>query len=295
MQELAPHANFAVAPRDVPVGLCIRWLFGGAGLFGWAFLTVGSVGAWVFLPNSDQGWLTMRGPKATVAGVVTDAEETQFSIGGSEHHRGTPVYRYEFTYSVNGESYNGVSFQTGSCGREPGQFVQVEYLQARPDRARVVGMRAAPMPPYLLWVLIFPLIGGGLAFYQWRSGLRTIALLRHGHVALGTRLSTHRTNVQINNQTVYRVRFSFQAETGQRHETEVRTLNPQALEDDAAELLLYDPVKPERAVAVDNLPGHVRTDEYGQICASGMGVWLFLLPPLLAIVVNGVAARLVLL
>jgi hypothetical protein len=51
------------------------------------------------------------------------------------------------------------------------------------------------------------------------------------------------------------------------------------LEDEETESLLYDPMRPEYAVLLDNLPGRPRIDSMGQISATtGTAVASLLLP-----------------
>jgi hypothetical protein len=67
--------------------------------------------------------------------------------------------------------------------------------------------------------------------------------------------------------------FEYVGSDGLTHERVTRTHQPEKLEDDSQEHLLYDPNQPGQAVLFDNIPGKPQLDEMGQIKPSGRG-WL---------------------
>jgi len=78
------------------------------------------------------------------------------------------------------------------------------------------------------------------------------------------------TNARINNQTVYKMIFEFQAEDTKFYEAIAKTHLPQLLEDDEKEKLLYNPLNPKHAVLIDSLPGSPRIDNQGHFLAGSI-------------------------
>jgi len=67
-----------------------------------------------------------------------------------------------------------------------------------------------------------------------------------------------------------------------------KTHEPEHLQDDAEEPLLYDPIRPSRATLLDHLPGAPRIDDMGQIqTQSPIRSLLVLIVPTLSIVGHG--------
>jgi hypothetical protein len=128
------------------------------------------------------------------------------------------------------------------------------------------------------FVVIFPLVGLVFVLIGLRGGRRAAHLLANGKLTTGTLKSKVATNTRVNNQTVYKLTFEFQAEEGGTYETVVRTHVVHRLVDEPQERLLYDPFFPARAVLLDNLPGSPRIDPTGQLRASATAPLYVLLP-----------------
>src|SRR5690606_3932930 len=101
-------------------------------------------------------------------------------------------------------------------------------------------------------------IGFVIVWFGIRNGLRAIQLLRDGELTTGALMNKTATNVQVNNQPVYKFTFSFTASNRRTYETIAKTHNVAFLEDEEAEFLVYNPLRPEQAVLVDSLPGKPR-------------------------------------
>jgi hypothetical protein len=65
------------------------------------------------------------------------------------------------------------------------------------------------------------------------------------------------------------------------------THDPQKLEDDAQERLLYHPDRPARAVMLDSLPGAPKVDETGHFKPAGVWTLALILLPLATLVGHG--------
>jgi len=286
-----PPGRFTLAgpPRSVPLAVRAALLFGGfLNQFGWGFFGFGMIFVWVFGMRTDPlAWRDFAGDLQQVQGVVTRCEDTGASVGGSEHSRGTPIYAHHFRFEVNGQSYEGVSYTVGTQTK-PAQAVTVEFPPGNPARCRIRGMQTAMFPPWLLLICIFPVVGFCFLTAGFLRGRRAIRLLKEGLVARGALRSKEPTNTRINRRTVYKLTFAFQDELGQTHEAVARTHEPERLEDDAEEPLLYDPVHPSRATLLDHLPGAPRIDDMGQIqTQSSARAMLTLVLPTITVIGHG--------
>ena len=263
-------------PRHVPLLVVMQLLFGGIlSTFGWIFLGFGMIFFWIFAVNTDPaGLFVFRGPLETTPGTVVTVEETHFSEGGSEHTDGTPIFRYRYEFSYDGSDYEGVSYRLGQPA-EAIHDVTVEFAAGRPGRSRIRGMRSAVFGPFVLFVVLFPVVGLIFVLFTLRRGFKRIYFLKHGELTTGKLVSKEPTNTQINDQTVYKMTFAFETSMGKPAEITVKTHNVGRLEDDELELLLYDPVKPSRGTTLDNLPGLPRIEEDGTISIRN-ATWAYL-------------------
>jgi len=253
-------------PRQVPLLIRLRLLFGGTSAqMGWFFLGFGMIFFWLFVFRGDfKSWTQFRGPLATAEGTVTDSRDTHDSEGGSKGSRGTPIYENEFKFVVDDRKYEGSSYAVGRELRI-GQKVKVEYVPGKPQFARIRGMRSNLFGPGVLFVMIFPLVGIGIAVNGLRQGLKACDLLANGVQTTGNMISKEATNVKTNGRQVYKFSFSFKTPDGAVHTAVSKTQVTERFENPGAEPLVYDPNNPERAVMLDNLPGAPHITENGDI------------------------------
>lgn len=271
--------NLAGPPRTVPLLVRTKVLLGGFFTqFGCFFLGFGMIFVWAFTLNADlTGWYQFRGRLETAKGTVLHSEATSFSVGGSEHRKGTPVYANHYSFLGSDRiEYEGVSYQKGR-GLQKDQTVEVEYPQGKPETSRIRGMRSSPMGLWGLMPVIFPLFGICFIIVGLRKGVRANRLLTIGQQAAGRLESKVATSTRINNRLVYKLTFEFTTPDGNTHEAIGKTHMPEKLEDEAEEPLLYDPLRPSYAVMLDALPGSPRIDEYGNIRAGSAGAALLCL------------------
>jgi hypothetical protein len=121
--------------------------------------------------------------------------------------------------------------------------------------------------------------------------LRASRLLGSGRMALGKLIAKEPTNMRVNNRTVYKMTFEFVDGNGRTCTMRTRTSEPEKLEDDAEERILYDPERPECAVTLDTLPGGAEVDESGNLRVSNLRQALaYLLLPAALIGVNVILA-----
>jgi hypothetical protein len=281
----APEQPLVPPPRSVPIGLRLVVFGGGVlGLIGWFFLGLGMIFVWVFgprhLPLYAYAW---AGPPASVEGIVVESRSTNVS----ENER--PVYEMAYSFvAPDGSEHRGVSYATGhsvSAGSE----VTVEYVPRRPEVSRIRGMRRNLMPEWVIFfVAIFPGIGLAFVLSTLTLGVKANRLLSHGQLASGLLTAKEPTNTSINNRTVYKLIFDFEAADGRRYQATARTHEPERLEDQRREPLLYDVPNPTYSVMLDSLPGSPTIDPFGRFEAPPLGrVIGNLLVPGLAIVGHG--------
>jgi hypothetical protein len=277
------------APRPLPLLLRTQLLFGGfSNQFGWIFLGFGLIFLRVFGGYSDTGvvrfWL---GTVKTATGVVSSVELTSASEGGSDSSPGTPIYKVSYTFDVAGRERGGISYGAG-YNPAPGTAVVVEYIEGDPETSRIQGCRGAIFPIWVMFVAIFPLVGAVFVFFGFRKGWKANHLLSHGLLAWATRKSSEPTNVRINNRTVMKLTFEFEAADGRTYPAVEKTHLPEKLQDDEREAVLYDPLAPSYAVMLDSLPGSPElTPEGGFRPAGAVSGALVLIAPLATVVGHG--------
>jgi hypothetical protein len=192
-------------------------------------------------------------------GVVASIEDTNASENDS------PVYAVNYRYvAADGTKVESTAYSTGYYP-EVGQRVAVKYLRSNPEVSRVEGMRRTTFGPAAIFVVIFPLVGAALAFFGLVEGIRASRLLRIGRLAFGKLTSTAGTNTTINNRQVMAMTFSFRAHDSATYDVTSKTNQPENLDDQEEELILYDPDDPTRGAALDALPGSLQIDQSGTI------------------------------
>lgn len=262
-------------PRQVTTGLRYLVLLGGPlGVIGWLLAAFGSIFVWAFLPMADPSFVLLRGPLGGAEGAVVSVEQT----AAREDERA--IWKVGFRFrDPAGVERTGASYALGTPP-EPGTPVKVEFRLADPDVARIEGLRMGPFSPWLIGlVALFPAVGLVLALGGLRRGLTGVALLAEGELTVGRLRAKEPTNTRINNRTVYALTFAFTDLDGREQTVVERTHQPEKLQDDAEELLVYDPSTPSRAVLVDNLPGRPALDrERGVFAGSARGLLALLLP-----------------
>lgn len=143
----------------------------------------------------------------------------------------------------------------------------------------------------MAWVLVFPLVGLGLAVAGWLSARRPSELLARGRVGTGRLVAKDATDARIDDHTMFVLTFELDVEGHAPVRVQVKTHRPALLEDDEREPLLYHPEDPTVATLLDALPGLPRVADDGTIAYRwhGGSVRAVVLP-LATVVVNVVGA-----
>lgn len=266
-------------PRDVPLS-CRLVLMLNVGVQIGAFLLAFSTPFfWLFVGNSELSSITFRGETMRTNGVVMEVRDTQASEGGAT------IYEVRYRYSVSATPYEGASYERGETEREAGDLVIVEYLKRDPSRSRIEGLRRGMFGPGVLFVLIFPAIGLAVTLVALGFGARRSRLLVRGVAVFGSFKETRPTNTTINGRRLFEVIHEYRTLDGKLHESSTKTTDVDSVTDDDQELLLYDPSRPSRAVAVDGIKPLPKLDEGGGFRGNVVSAAFRLILP--AIVVAG--------
>ncbi|MBI5882667.1 MAG: DUF3592 domain-containing protein [Elusimicrobia bacterium] len=282
----AAPLSLAPPPRPVSAGLVLQQVFGGfLPQFGWLFLGFGMVFFWVFsVPETAVSLFRFAGELESTPGTVTACRATAMSEDD------ITVFAVKYSFETQGPGCRGTSYATGSCP-VPGTAVTVEFPAGSPEHSRVQGLRSAPFGPLVLIVFLFPAVGLGFILAGLRSGILSGRLLSRGLPTQGSLVSKLPTSTKINDRTVYAMTFAFRDSFGVERSVTTRTHEPEVLEDESRENILYDPADPSRAVTVDSLPGRVRVGSSGSLEPAQPGRTLLVLAgPLAASALSAVLA-----
>lgn|GEM_PF-881979 len=272
----ARAASAQAASRHVPIAAGISVLLGGfMTQFGAAFFSFGMIFCWVFIGMADiPGTIKFMGETATANGVVKRVTATSAKENKSRVHE----IEYVFNES-NGATRTGTSYSAYDVPKS-GDAVRIEYVTGDPGYNRIEGMRRAEMPIFVVFVVIFPIVGALIGVAGIRAGRRRLRMLYVGRMARGRLVAKEPTNTKINNQTVYKLTFEFTTPDGRVGRVTDKTHETARLEDEAEELLLYNPDNLEEGAAIDALPGGVKMNDAGEITqySAPRALLLMLLP-----------------
>ena len=248
------------APRRLPAVLKLRLYFGGIiSQIGWFFGVIGLLFSWAFGVGSViKSMYFFSGSLDVAQGLIIHVEST----GASEND--VDVMRMDYVFELDGKQIPGRSYHTGEFYEE-GTVVDVEYSFQNPEHSRIVGMRSTSFGKGIFFILIFPLIGFLIVSFCLHQGRKLISLLKNGQPAVGTIVEKGLSNISVNDVPLTRLTFEFTAIDGRIFRISEDTGQPELLEDDAHEKLLYDPKNPEQAKMLDALPGDVEFDAMGQL------------------------------
>lgn len=271
-------------PRRVDIFTKATILFGGfSQQFGWAFFAFGSIFAWIFVPLSEaRFWLESKKGWVEIPGEVLSLEPTNSSVNDQI------VYRYAHAFEWNGRQYIGNSYAVGSM-YQIGDQVTVRFRENTPEYSHIKGARRAVFPAFVLFVLLFPIVGLVFIISSLRQNLKAISLLENGAFTRGTMKSKDSTNssIKINNTTypIYKYSFEFSA-GGKTHVATCRTHQVWKVEDEEQEIILYDPFNPARNVVFDAAPNMPAITARGELTPASLWKAGYLILPLLGIALN---------
>jgi len=240
--------------RSLSPGILLRVSIGGVpGFIGLVFFLMGTMFMFIFGCLVDFNGFKLSDNSPRTSGLITDVRSTNSSLNEQR------VYAFYYVYiTPDGLEFKNISYSE-EVMPEKGDTVTVVYAADSPEISKIEDMRTGSFPPYiLLFLLIFPLMGGILLFVFVRKGISRIHILKYGKVAYGKYKSKYATNMKINDRTVFALKFEFTTPDDKTFIVESRTHQPERLQDESLEKLVYLPYAPEEAVLIDSLPRLVR-------------------------------------
>jgi hypothetical protein len=287
--------QLARAPRSVAPSAIIGTTFGRGVLISWTIVCFCSLYFWGI--GADSEFITrleFRGPTATTYGVVTETWQTS---SRADKRR---IWGAEYTYTAGGEARRGKSY--GYAVPAVRSTVDVEYLRARPQISRIMGMRRRTHGAGAGFTLLLLPAALVTALGLTVRGARRAGLLKHGQLGFAKLVEKKPTGATVNYQRVHVYVFELDLpeevpavyrqgwqSAARKHRFTFKTHLGARLEDDPVEPVLYDPKRPGSGIPIDALP--ILITPSGAIAGTG-SVALRLAAPAVAVVGNLVAATL---
>ncbi len=213
-------------------------------ILGGAFLLLGMGFSWVFFPERlHDEWKLRQGPVESTQGRILQSKSTNLSLNK------VMVYQCDFAYRPDsGTDRKGTAYTTGSRWKG-GENVSVRFLASDPSIAAPVGARLGKFTPFGLLVLVFPVVGGTLLLFPVLAARRNTRILQNGKVATATVDSLEKTYVQINHQSVYKIRLTRMDNRSsilkRSHDGNEIALLEEKLKAGEPVTILFDPDKPQ--------------------------------------------------
>jgi hypothetical protein len=271
-------------PRSIGLFTKATILFGGfLQQFGWIFFVMGSLFSWIFIPASTvRFWFEFGKDWKETPGKIISAEPTNSAVND------VTVYRYLHSFEVNGVRFTGKSFTTGQQ-YQGGEEVNIRYDANNPGDSHVAGSDRAVFPAFVLFVLLFPLVGLAFIVTSVRNNWKAVKLLEIGEFTRGKMVSKEATGseVKINNNRYPIFKYSFEFEAGGKTRTAIcKTHQGWLVEDEEREIILYDRFNPDFNLVYDAAANVPAISEYGMLKPASFGKVLYLLLPLAGIALN---------
>ncbi len=143
-----------------------------------------------------------------VAGTLTGEEETSFSVNEES------VWKYFYSYTADGNSYNGYSYTRKSVSNTPA----IQVSRFNPSLSRIEGANYAIMGGLGFWIFALPsLLIALILVFRVRSLLRTRALLIRGEF-LDAELVDSTESGKVNDEPRYNLTYKVHLPDGQEEE-----------------------------------------------------------------------------
>lgn len=244
---------------------------------GWFLLAFGSVFFWSTSIRSEAArWLEQQGTDwQRQPGVVLKADSV--NVWEKGHH----VWKYEYSFALAGKEYRGVSYSPEKKF-DPQQIVYIHYDPANPDINYIIGLRRSPYPAYINLLLIIPLLGLLIVLLPLRQRLRFLHILRVGDFTRGRLISKSPTGKSIRegSRVMPQHKYLFQFEhDGVTYTASCTTHRGYLVEDEEAEIILYDHFKPQNNIVYDAVPNVPEIDLAGRMAPPPASkAWTVFLP-----------------
>lgn len=206
------------------------------------------------------------------------------------------TYSNSYRFIKNDVVYTGVSYSYSKCPIPKGTIVTIEYPIGLPTVSNIKDMKNTPYYYYyelnLPWIMLIGfLIAFGILIYNIRISFNWIKLLKTGVLGYG-KLEEDKYLSGISSlpgvlrgqkelESGYILIFRYQGLNRLTYRLKVYTTEPDLLQDEELEQLIYDPANPSNAVMLDTIPGGIIIDSEGNICPNNTSVsFYFMVIPL---------------
>jgi hypothetical protein len=253
-------------------------------LAGWALLGLGTVFFWTTAVNSEAKMLLQA---RTVdwqekAGVILEADST-LSV-----ENGQRIWKYKHSFGLDGERYLGESYAVGKKF-DAGQIAYIRYDAANPHTNYLIGLRRSQYSWRVNLFLLIPLLGLAFVMYPVRQNLRFLRMLKIGDFARGKLVSKTATKQSRKQGSTVLPVFKFQFEfehNGTKYSATCRTHRSSLVEDEAAEIILFDRYRPTRSIVYDAVPNAPAISATGRLEKAAANKAWVLFFPVFTIVLN---------
>ncbi len=281
--------NLAPPPRPVPLPVVCSAMLGTTGGFGALFMLMGLVFTIIF----TSGYRPLDDIRLALSQTTAQGKVTSI-VDPNATENDVPVYEYIFTFTTRREEpMTGHSYSTGRRW-SAGSSVTIDYIPDAPYISRIQGARTSMFSPFILFVLIFPAVGGALFLTAAAGGLRQAWLLRHGLIADARIKSTRSTNTTVNGVPILEYFYEITTKEGITADGKAKAFPSDRLGDEETEPALYLESNPDRSTLVDaislNYPLDVDTLSGRWISSGGKAkAGLYILAWTVAILLSGYA------
>ncbi|MBN2695593.1 DUF3592 domain-containing protein [bacterium] len=251
--------NLSNPPRVLTILEKLTIMFNGVfAQIGWIFIAFSIPFVFAFVLQSEvMTLIKFKGDIKETTGKLIKTEATSAKINKQS------VFEYKFEFvDQNGSKQSGLSY--GFYGERPQtDSVTVEYVSDNPTLSRIKGMKREIFDIWVLFVLIFPLIGFIFVIVSIVLGLKKISLIEKGYLYFGKLVKKQPTNMRVNNRTVYALTFQFEAD-GSKEEVIAKTHETEELQDEPEEAILFNPIT-RKGFLWDNIKPALNIDNHGMI------------------------------
>jgi len=270
------------APRSLNIFTKIQVLFGGFFFqFGSGFFWFGMIFTLIFVGQSELVYIfSFDGEWVETSATVEGSSNTFAEVNGAAQ------YEFLFSYEVEGEEFQGSCYGPFQSSLAGGNTVRIEYRSRNPARSRIVGMTTMVFPIWVMFVLLFPLIGFIFMVLGMRDNIKSLGLLLNGKFTRGKKLSSRATNTRINNRTVYAYEFGFEV-NNKTYIAKCKTHLSEKVEDEELEKIIYDKKNPNHSIVYDAMGAAPEIDKFGKLQQAGPLAIRYMLITIIGLLVNG--------
>lgn len=264
-------------PRPLGVLNIIQYLFTGCPMqLGFLLLLGASILFWIFGIKSEiihgfflnENWVRTEGRIKLVAD--SGAEINDYNI-----------YRYEFTYEVNGQEIEGKSHSTRLEKWYGGEAVTILYDLANPSRSTISGMRTEIFDYMVgfIFVMLPILIATFLILWGLLYNILFLLLLKYG-VFIIAKTSYKEARNPKSNYVTYTFKFEIE---GINYQTSFFGLKSE--EGDSGRIL-YLPLFPKTHTSLAKLTSDNLMDKFGKMVDGKWSALAVFTLPIIAILIN---------